>query len=83
VTKFAEGTVTFYEPSPDGRRLAIVRKIGETENVWLANADGSSPVQLTRFPRDLSAVRWAPDGQSVVVNAGQRSSEAVLIRNFR
>jgi len=83
VTAFTEGTITFCEPSPDGRRLAVIRKIGETSNVWLANADGSSPVQLTRFPHEVAAVRWAPDGQSVVVNAGQRSSEAVLIRNFR
>jgi WD40 repeat protein len=83
VTRFTEGTVTFFEPSPDGTRLAAVRKIGETSNVWVTSANGSNPMQITRFPHEVFVCRWTPDSQSLIVNAGQRSAEAVLIRNFR
>jgi eukaryotic-like serine/threonine-protein kinase len=83
VTRFTEGTVTFFEPSPDGSRLAAVRKIGETSNVWVTSADGSNPMQITRFPHEVFVCRWTPDSERLVVNAGQRSAEAVLIRNFR
>jgi eukaryotic-like serine/threonine-protein kinase len=53
--------------SPDGRRLVFTSyRTGEAE-IWTANADGSSPAQLTR---GLDGVKgtpgWSPDGRWVV-----------------
>lgn len=54
--------------SPDGRRIAFVRRSGtsamvwrNTEEIWLANADGSQPTFLARgtWPQ------WAPSGESI------------------
>jgi Tol biopolymer transport system component len=84
LTRFTDGRCTAYEWSPDGRRVAIVRRIGDSSNVWVTAADGSKPVQITKFQGDeIFGIHWSKDGKSVVVNAGRRSSDAVLVRNFR
>jgi len=84
VTHFTDGRCTAFDWSPDGSRLAVARRIGDGSNIWITAADGSKPVQLTRFQGDeFFGLQWSKDGQSVVVNAGKRSSDAVLIRNFR
>jgi serine/threonine protein kinase/Tol biopolymer transport system component len=81
VTRFTEGRITQVAASPDGERLALVRKIGNDTNVWLSRADGSQPVQATRFPgEEVLGVRWKPDGKQFLVLVGRRSSDAVLVR---
>jgi serine/threonine protein kinase/Tol biopolymer transport system component len=84
VTRFTEGRITGFSPSPDGRWLAVTRKTGDAVNVWLTRPDGSQPVQVTRFPgEEVLGMRWNRTGTRLLVAAGERSSEAVLIRGFR
>jgi Tol biopolymer transport system component len=84
VTRFAEGRCTGFAWSPDGSRLAVARRIGDDAAVWVTAADGSKPVQAALFQGDeIFQLHWTKDGKQVVVNAGKRSSDAVLIRNFR
>jgi Tol biopolymer transport system component len=84
ITHFTEGRCIVFQWSPDGSRLAVSRTIGDDTNLWITAADGSKPVQATRFPGDsIFDLQWTRDGKSVVVNAGKRSSDAVLIRSFR
>jgi serine/threonine protein kinase len=51
--------------SPDGRRLAFAStRSGDRMEIWLAAADGSGPLQLTRGPGRLqSSPSWSPDGR--------------------
>jgi eukaryotic-like serine/threonine-protein kinase len=55
-----------YSPdlSPDGSRVAFTsNRTGESTEIWIANADGTNPAQLTHGPgRDQGAPRWSPDG---------------------
>jgi Tol biopolymer transport system component len=38
--------------------------------IWVANNDGSSQMQLTHFGGPLTgAARWSPDGQHIVFNS--------------
>lgn len=55
--------------SPDGRRIAFLSDRSGSENLWIANADGSSPQQLTRDEDDrtFASPAWSPDGQYVYV----------------
>ena len=57
--------------SPDGRRISFSSgRSGDTQECWLADADGSNPVQLTRATPGIrrSSGRWSPDGRRLVFN---------------
>jgi dipeptidyl aminopeptidase/acylaminoacyl peptidase len=57
--------------SPDGRRVAYVVGTAAMEGeksewisqVWVAGADGTGAVQLTRGDKSSTAPAWSPDGQ--------------------
>jgi Tol biopolymer transport system component len=56
--------------SPDGRRIAFAsNRTGATE-IWVSNADGSDPRQLT-FHRGPVAIspQWSPDGQRLAFSS--------------
>ena len=53
--------------SPDGRRIAFASaRSGEGREIWVADADGSNPTQITNGPglwRDWPS--WSPDGERI------------------
>ncbi len=56
--------------SPDGRRLAFVSDRSGQPEIWVAAADGSHPVQMTRL--ELPSTHrpsWSPDGRWVAFEA--------------
>jgi Tol biopolymer transport system component/DNA-binding winged helix-turn-helix (wHTH) protein len=60
--------------SPDGRRIAFhsSRQVGNLA-IWVANADGTGPAQITNIGSPLSGTpRWSPDGRSLAFDALQK-----------
>jgi Tol biopolymer transport system component/predicted Ser/Thr protein kinase len=57
--------------SPDGRRLAFdSTRGGGGHEIWLAAADGSSPLQLTHGPGYWQgSPRWSPDGRRIAFDS--------------
>ena len=56
--------------SPDGRRIAFVSTRSGGAEVWIADRDGASPRQLTRFGRaTMRQPRWSPDGTRILISA--------------
>ena len=57
--------------SPDGRQIAFgSSRSGDNREIWLADVDGSNPVQLTRGPgRWLGGPSWSPDGRRIVFDS--------------
>jgi len=57
--------------SPDGSRVAFTTsRNGESNEIWVANADGSNQVALTHGPgRNQGSARWSPDGQWIAFDS--------------
>ena len=51
--------------SPDGMRVAFRSSRSGRAELWIANADGTSPVQLTHGGAMPTAPRWSPDGKRI------------------
>ncbi len=84
MTRFTEGRLTAHEWSPDGRKLAVRLQGPESSNLWVVEANGDHPVPVTQFTTEtVFSFTWLPDSRYVVITAGTRSADAVLIREFR
>lgn len=56
--------------SPDGRHIAFVSDRSGVTNLWIANADGGDPRQISRETalNVMAAPAWSPDGRRLVVS---------------
>ncbi|WP_371186760.1 amidohydrolase family protein [Thalassotalea maritima] len=53
--------------SPDGKYIAFTSDQGGGDNIWVMNADGSNPVQVTKETfRLVNSPAWSPDGEFLV-----------------
>ncbi len=65
VTNVSRSPSWDYSPSwsPDGKKIAFNSDRAGQEDIWLVNADGSDPVNLTRTRRVYEfCPAWSPDG---------------------
>jgi serine/threonine protein kinase len=84
LTRFAEGQTTDFAWSPDGKRIAVARRVGRSESVWLVEPGGGEPKQLASFTTGaISECHWALDGKRVVFTYGTSSQDVVLIKDVQ
>jgi len=66
--------------SNDGKRLAFSSNRTGYEEIWVANADGSQPVQLTDLRNQLSEVgHWSPAGDLIAFVSQNRGSRRIYL----
>jgi TolB protein len=68
------GFTTFPVYSPDGSEIAFTSDEGGVADVWVMNADGSDPVNLTAFDDstlDDYHPTWSPDGERIAFVRGK------------
>ncbi|MCL5960348.1 MAG: LpqB family beta-propeller domain-containing protein [Chloroflexi bacterium] len=72
LTNHQEGA---YDPSwsPDGAKIGYVARSDNKNDVWVMDADGSNPTQVTTSGAARSP-RWSPDGQYMAFVANQSQS---------
>lgn len=70
--------------SPDGKRIAFVLRTTDLEanrgrtDLWLVNAEGGAPRQLTFSPESEAMPTWSPDGQSLLFLSTRGGSSQVF-----
>jgi Tol biopolymer transport system component len=76
--EFITSTKDEYHPSysADGKRIAFEsNRFGNSQQIWVSDADGSGAVQLTSFGNAWAgSPRWSPDGEQIAFDgnaAGQ------------
>ena len=63
--------------SPDGKRIAFESDRSGSQEVWVANLDGSDAVQLSDFHALTGSPKWSPDGRRIAFDS-RASGEAAL-----
>jgi Tol biopolymer transport system component len=55
--------------SPDGRHIAFVSDKSGDNNLWIADANGTNPRQISKgIGDDFRSPEWTPDGQYIIVS---------------
>jgi TolB protein len=68
--------------SPDGKRIAYALAEGESTQLYVANADGSSPKAITDTPYGInSSPAWSPDGKRIAFVSNRGGSPQVYVMN--
>ena len=67
--------------SPDGQRLAFVSSRGGNNEIYVMNADGSSPVTLTNNSTYISSPAWSPDGKRIAFESIRDGNSGIYIVN--
>jgi Tol biopolymer transport system component len=78
----ASSTYDEYTPdvSPDGKRLAFTSNRSGDEEIWIADADGANPVQVTFTKGPLcSNPRWSPDGTTILFTSRREGSSDLYL----
>jgi eukaryotic-like serine/threonine-protein kinase len=60
----------FPQISPDGKKIVFSSYRSGTSEIWMCDAEGSNPLQLTRLGRPGTGTpRWSPDGRYIAFDA--------------
>ena len=83
ITELVSGGVnTFPVWSPDGKKLAFRRMIGEHDSeVFVANGDGTDPKNLTNDPAFDGWLAWSPDSTRIAFASNRRGNHEIYVMN--
>jgi Tol biopolymer transport system component len=65
--------------SPDGRRIVFESDRSGTQEVWVANLDGSDAVQLSDFHALTGTPRWSPEGKRIAFDSRASGAAALYL----
>jgi TolB protein len=79
-TVISGGTNTYPSYSPDGRKIAFRRMIGDMNSeVFVANSDGSDQKNLSNHMAFDGWPAWSPDGRRIAFSSNRRANYQIHI----
>jgi Tol biopolymer transport system component len=68
--------------SPDGKRIVFASRRSGSFEIWICDADGRNPRQLTNIGGALTGTpRWSPDSRQIVFDSWLGGNAAIYIIN--
>ena len=68
--------------SPDGKHIVFQSTRTGYHEIWRAGADGSNPIQLTHFAKNLTGTpRWSPDSKWISFDSRPAGHSEVFVIN--
>jgi serine/threonine protein kinase len=55
--------------SPDGMHIAFTSERSGNSEIWVADSDGSHPLQITSLRKHSGTPRWSPDGKTLAFDS--------------
>lgn len=71
--------------SPDGETILFLSDRSGAENIWLMDADGGNPRQISFYDDNpaFSSPEWSPDGKSIIVTRNWPDQNAYELWMFK
>lgn len=71
--------------SPDGRRIAYLRRDAGVTQIWVASPDTGTARQISQSPVEVESVTWSRDGRRLLYTArpARLTGEAAIAREGR
>jgi Tol biopolymer transport system component/DNA-binding winged helix-turn-helix (wHTH) protein len=67
------------QPSPDGSRIAWMSQRTGSHEIWISDANGDRPRQLTHLNSYAGTPRWSPDGKWIAFDFDRGSAQILVI----
>ena len=84
LVRLTQGPASDLNPawSPDGTKIAFASSRKGNLGIYVMNADGSNPINLTQSPNggDWSPA-WSPDGSRIAFNSRRDGNEEIYVMN--
>ena len=83
LTHFTEGRTLKAAASPDGQWIAVVRRIGQKEGLWLIPGKGEPRLLVEFRTGGINSLSWSEDSKNVLFEYGTAGKDIVLLSDYR